>query len=149
MLIFRQTRLTDIDACFSVRERTRENAIPRERLAAIGITPQSFAAALESGRVNGWVCEADGQVVGFCSGDTETGEVLVLAVLPEYEGKGVGRRLLAEVVGELRAQGHGKLWLAASADPAHRSHGFYRAQGWKPTGEVDAAGDEILVLEQS
>ncbi|HEU4558488.1 MAG TPA: GNAT family N-acetyltransferase [Longimicrobium sp.] len=147
MLVFRETRLSDIDACFSVRERTRENAILRERLAAIGITPESSAAGLEAGRVKGWVCEDDGEVVGFCSGDTETGEVLVLAVLPEYEGTGVGRRLLAEVVRELRAQGHGRLWLAASADPAHRSHGFYRAQGWKPTGEVDAHGDEILVLD--
>jgi GNAT superfamily N-acetyltransferase len=150
MLIFRETQPGDIDACFSVRGRTRENAISREQLAAIGITPESSSAALESGRVKGWVCEDDGQVVGFCSGDTETGEVLVLAVLPEYEGKGVGRRLLAEVVRELRARGHGRLWLAASADPAHRSHGiyFYRAQGWKPMGEVDAAGDEILVLER-
>ena len=147
MPIFRETQPPDINACFSVRERTRENAIPRERLAAIGITPESSAEGLEAGRVKGWVCEDGGEVVGFCSGDTGTGEVLVLAVLPGYEGKGVGRRLLAEVVRELRAQGHGRVWLAASADPAHRSHGFYRAQGWKPTGEVDAAGDEILVLE--
>lgn len=147
MLVLRHTQLRDIDACFSVRGRTRENAISREQLAAIGITPQSSAAGLESGRVKGWVGKDDGQVVGFCSGDAGTGEVLVLAVLPEYEGRGVGRRLLAEVIRELRARGHGRVWLAASADPAHRSHGFYRAQGWRPTGEVDAVGDEILVLE--
>lgn len=147
VLVFRQTRTSDAEACFSVRGRTREYPISREQLAAIGITPASFAAGLESGRVTGRVCEDDAQVVGFCSGDTETGEVLVLAVLPEYEGKGIGRRLLAEVVGELRAHGHRRLWLGASPDPATRAHGFYRSLGWKPNGEMDSHGDEVLVLE--
>jgi ribosomal protein S18 acetylase RimI-like enzyme len=147
MLIFRETEPRDVDACFSVRERTRQSPIPREWLASIGITPESSAADLESGRAKGWVCEHEGQVVGFCSGDTETGEVLVLAVLPDYEGQGVGRRLLAEVVDALRAKGHRRLWLAAAVDPEIRAHGFYRALGWTPTGEREANGDEILVLE--
>lgn len=147
MLMFRKTQPGDVDACFAVRGRTRENPVSREQLAAVGITPESVAEALESGRTIGWVCEEGGEVVGFCSGDAETGEVLVLAVLPEHEGKGVGRRLLGEVVGEMRALGHRRVWLAASPDPAVRAHGFYRAQGWRPSGEVDAIGDEILVLD--
>lgn len=147
MLIFRPTQPPDVDACFSVRAGTRQNPIAREQLAAAGITPQSTRADLQAGRVKGWVCEHDGQVVGFCSGDCATGEVLVLAVLPTFEGKGIGRRLLAEVVDELRALGHRRPWLAAAADPAIRAHGFYRALGWTPTGERDGNGDEILVLE--
>jgi ribosomal protein S18 acetylase RimI-like enzyme len=147
VLVFRPTQSGDVEACFTVRARTREHALSREQLASIGITPASFAAALDSGRVRGWVCEDGEQVVGFCSGDAETGEVLVLAVLPEYEGRGVGRRLLAEVVGELRALGHPRLWLGASPDPATRAHGFYRSLGWRPNGEVDSHGDEVLVLE--
>lgn len=146
MLVVRPTQPPDSDACFTVRGRTRENPVSREQLAAVGITPESFAAALESGRIVGWVCEDGGEVVGFCSGDAETGEVLVLAVLPEYEGKGVGRRLLGEVVDELRAMGHRRVWLAASPDAAIRAHGFYRALGWRATGQVDAIGDEILEL---
>jgi ribosomal protein S18 acetylase RimI-like enzyme len=147
MLIFRPTQPSDVDACFTVRAHTRQSPIPREHLAAMGITPESTVGDLRSGRIRGWVCEADGQIVGFCSGDCQTGEVLVLAVLPEYERRGVGRRLLAEVVDALRATGHGRLWLAAAADPTIRAHGFYRALGWMPTGETDASGDEILVLE--
>jgi hypothetical protein len=34
----------------------------------------------------------------------------------------------------------------ASADPTVRAHGFYRALGWRPTGERTANGDEILEL---
>jgi ribosomal protein S18 acetylase RimI-like enzyme len=147
LLEFHQTRTGDVDACFEVRGRTREHAIPREQLAAVGITPASVAADLASGRVIGWVCADDGEVVGFCSGDAETGEVLVLAVLAEYEGRGIGKRLLADVVGALRERGHRRLWLATSRNPASRAYGFYRAQGWLPSGRMDAMGDEILVLD--
>lgn len=41
--LFRDARLSDIEALFSVRERTRENAISKEQLAAIGITGESLA----------------------------------------------------------------------------------------------------------
>lgn len=88
------------------------------------------------------------QVVGFCSGDAETGEVLVLAVLPEHEGQGVGRRLLGRWWASTGALGHRRVWLAASPDPAIRAHGFYRARGMEAERRgVDAIGDEILVRD--
>jgi GNAT superfamily N-acetyltransferase len=68
----------------------------------------------------------------------------VLALLPAHEGQGVGRQLLARVVDRLLAAGHGRLFLGCSADPASRSHGFYRHLGWRSTGSVDAHGDEVL-----
>ena len=71
----------------------------------------------------------------------------MLAVLPEYEGRGIGAGLLARAVDWLRERGWRRLWLATNPDPNGRAHGFYRAQGWRPTGERQArAGDEILVL---
>ncbi|EWH01481.1 GNAT family N-acetyltransferase [Halomonas sp. BC04] len=146
MLIFRQTQQHDIEALFSVRERTRENAIPRERLAAIGITVASVAAALESGQLVSYVCEHHTSIVGFCSGDPDCGEVLVLAVLPDYEGLGVGKALLSRVVEELRESGHQTLWLAASSEASCRAYGFYRVQGWQPTVTFDENGDQILLL---
>jgi ribosomal protein S18 acetylase RimI-like enzyme len=146
VVIIRETHLHDIDSLFSVRERTRENAVPRERLAAIGITPASVAARLEAGQLISYVCEDGSSIVGFCSGDPTTGEVLVLAVLPAYEGRGVGKELLGRVVGALRDAGQRELWLAASADAKSRAHGFYRAQGWRASGTHDENGDEILLL---
>jgi ribosomal protein S18 acetylase RimI-like enzyme len=70
----------------------------------------------------------------------------VLAVLPEYEGRGIGRRLLGQAVRWLRASGCERVWLATNPDPSGRAFGFYRAQGWRPTGERQENGDEILVL---
>ncbi|PTT42300.1 GNAT family N-acetyltransferase, partial [Stenotrophomonas sp. HMWF022] len=53
---------------------------------------------------------------------------------------------LQEVVSLTRDSGHTRLFLACSADPHSRSYGFYRHLGWKATGEIDEAGDEILAL---
>jgi len=145
-LEFRDTRITDVDALFEVRANTRQNQLSRAALAELGITPESTSAALISGATVGAVCTYRKRVVGFCSGAVETGEILVLAVLPDYEGRRIGTRLLDYVVARLRKAGSPRLWLAAAADPTVRAHGFYRALGWRATGERTANGDEILEL---
>jgi ribosomal protein S18 acetylase RimI-like enzyme len=146
-LDFRETRSTDIEALFEIRALTRENAFSRESLAELGITPASVAAGFSGGLLKGWVCSHGSRIVGFCTGHAETGEVLVLAVLPQYEGLGIGKRLLAQVVEALRAAGCTRIWLAASATPTVRSYGFYRALGWRPNGERTEIGDDILELD--
>jgi GNAT superfamily N-acetyltransferase len=148
-LTFRETQPSDVEELFSVRARTRENSISKEQLAELGITPGAIAEHIADGKIKGWLCSHDSIVVGFCNGDVATGEVLVLAVLPEYERRGIGRKLLAHVVGCLRSIGINNLWLAASPDPSVRAHGFYRSLGWRPNGKVDDNGDEILVLTSS
>ena len=143
---FRETQLSDVEALFEVRARTRQNALSRAALAQLGITPESTACALHSGKIVGFVCTCDGRVVGFCSGDVGSGEVLVLAVLPDYEGRGIGKQLLSHVVARLAGAGMQRVWLAAAADPTVRAHGFYRRLGWRPTAESTSNGDEILEL---
>ena len=145
-LTYRGTLLSDVDELFSVRARTRENPMSRVQLAELGVTPDAIVGGLVSGRIRGWVCCHGSNIVGFCHGDRETGEVLVLAVRPEYEGRGIGRNLLTLVVEWLRALGFESLWLAASADANTRAYGFYRSLGWRPNGEMDENGDEVLVL---
>jgi ribosomal protein S18 acetylase RimI-like enzyme len=143
-LTFRAAQLEDIPGMFVLRERTRENAITREELALLGITPASTSARMKSGQSKSWVCSDGAALVGFCSGDTLTGEVLVVAVLPQFERRDVGKRLLLAVVAALHAAGCRRVWLAASANPHVRSYGFYRALGWRATGERAANGDELL-----
>ncbi len=147
-LVFRETELADVEGLFVVRARTKENSISKEELASLGITPESIAQAMTIGQVKGWVCLHESHLVGFCNGD-RSGEVLVLAVLPEYEHIGIGTMLLARVVEWLRSVAEDTLWLAASSDRNSRAHGFYRSLGWRPSGEIDDNGDEILVLEVS
>jgi len=137
----------DAAACVAMRGLTRENAVPPESLAAMGITPETWAAGIASGQLPGHVALApDGALAGYGFGDAGTGEVVVLALLPAFEGQGIGQTLLARVVQDLRAAGHTRLFLGCARDPATRSHGFYRRLGWRHTGEFDANDDEILEL---
>jgi len=145
--VCRPATAEDVPACLELRGRTRENAIPVERLAAMGITAESWSGDVRSGLLPGYVCTHGERIVGYCFGDASTGEVAVLALLPEHEGQGVGKRLLALVVDRLARSGHRRLFLGCSSDPRTRSHGFYRHLGWQSTGTIDANGDEVLELK--
>lgn len=139
----------DIDDLFLVRASTRENAIAPGRLAELGITPAALHETMLAGTSVTWVCQTEGRVVAFCSVQPSSGEVTVLAVRAGHERRGIGRELLAAAVDCLRASGCRRIWLAASLDPRLRSHGFYRANGWRPTGRLVGHGDEELELDGS
>lgn len=136
----------DIPDCVVLRGLTRENAVSPERLAEKGITVESWAGEVTSGSLPGFVCVDGDSIVGYCFGNRTTGEVVVLALLPAYEAKGLGKQLLDLVIGLLVEAGHRRLFLGCSSDPAVRSHGFYRHLGWASSGTFDLAGDEILEL---
>ncbi|KAF0815029.1 hypothetical protein IGB42_00106 [Andreprevotia sp. IGB-42] len=140
----RETRAADFPALFDLRARTRENAMSVAELAARGVTPESAAEALATGQIRGWLYEVDGKIVGFASGDRSSGEMLVLAVLPEFEALGIGRALLTRVTQWLQECGHQHIWLTANPDSAVRAYGFYRHCGWVASGEM--AGDEEIMV---
>ena len=135
---------SDLRTCTEIRGKTRDNPLSEEVLISIGVTEEKWSAYMEEGKIIGSVYECDGQVVGFCFADTESSEILVLALLPEFENKGIGKMLLQELIRKMIKLGHEKLWLAASPDPAIRAHGFYRHLGWVSTGKLDSNQDEIL-----
>jgi len=143
-IAYRRAVPDDTPACIVLRGLTRENAFSVERLAALGITLESWQAGIADGSLPGHVATEGGKIVGYCFGERETGEIAVLALLPEHEGQGVGRTLLNLVVAEFKSFGFDRLFLSCSADPASRSYGFYRHLGWRSTGSFDDRGDEIL-----
>ena len=130
---FREIAPDDVPALFDVRVATRENRLSREELAARGITEPAVRARL-SGSFRGWLCECDGRVAGFAMGDGATGELEVIAVLPEFEGRGAGRGLLRRVEDWLRSLGWHEVWLFTDPDPSLRAYRFYRAAGWRDDG---------------
>ena len=127
-----------------LRGLTRENAVSEERLRELGITAESWASDIQSEQLQGIVAFSKDEIIGYCFGNSNSGEVVVLAVRPAFEGQGVGKHLLLLVVELLYAHGHTKLFLGCSSDPAVRSYGFYRYLGWRSVGTVDAHGDEVL-----
>ncbi|MEO9383451.1 GNAT family N-acetyltransferase [Chromobacterium phragmitis] len=143
-ITYRAAHPDDVAICIVIRGQTRENAISETSLNELGITRDSWAQSVRAGTLPGVVAEAEGSIVGYCFGDSHSGEVVVLALLPDFEGIGVGRALLTRVMAILRDAGHRRLFLGCNSDPQVRSHGFYRRLGWVSSGEVDQYGDEML-----
>ncbi len=103
-------------------------------------------------RVTGAFLEPGGMVVGYCILWFIPPEVQVhnLAVHPGFQGKGIGRRLLARALAEARAQGAtvATLEVRPSNLPARR---VYEALGFKTVAirpcYYRADGEDGLVME--
>jgi ribosomal protein S18 acetylase RimI-like enzyme len=65
--------------------------------------------------------------------DASAPEVGLLAVAPEAQGRGLGERLLAAAVAELRAAGHERALLNVLADNAAAVR-LYERSGWSAVG---------------
>lgn len=104
---------------------------------------------LEAGPVRWWLAEIDETVIGFARAgpsrdpiDPDLGELDTIAVAPSAWRRGVGRRLMDRALDELRAAGYheGILWTLAHYEQGRT---FYEATGWRASGEVRAAGQQI------
>ena len=142
-LNFRPALASDIAECIQLRGLTRENAVSAERLAELGVTQASWAAQVSDGSLPGWIAEQE-HILGYCFADVQSGEIVVLALLPQAEGKGIGQQLIQRAMHALRQHGHQRLFLACSRNPAVRSYGFYRHLGWRSTGQLSGQYDEVL-----
>ena len=146
-ITYRSALPDDAPECVVLRGKTRQNPASEELLRSMGITATTWAENIRSGALPGHVCTVDDRIVGYCFGDRETGEIVVVALLPEFEDRGIGREVLRRTLEELADLGHQRAFLGCSTDPASRSYGFYRHLGWRSTGTFDRYGDEILELD--
>ena len=146
-LDYRPALREDAAECVELRGKTRQNPASAELLRSMGITAESWGANIDSGELPGFICHADRAMVGYCFGVRETGEIQVLAVLPEFENRGIGKELMRLTTDKLADLGHSRLFLGCNPDSSSRSHGFYRHLGWRSTGTFDQYGDEILELQ--
>ena len=142
----REVEKSDIKEILNIRVSTKENHFSMDDLAEVGVTPQSVSEWLD-GSIKGWICEISGKPVGFTLGDGATAEMLVIAIYPEYEKLGIGKKLITQIQDWLWSFGHKELWLWSNPDSTVRAHGFYRKLGWEPTGEING-NDEKLKLKR-
>ena len=66
----------------------------------------------------------------------EEGYIRGMAVLPEWQGKGVAQRLLETAEAEVQRRGCSRVSLDTT-DPLQRAIRFYEKQGYRRTGHVD------------
>lgn len=95
------------------------------------IQPDDYRTMLTQ-RGQGWVAEIDGRIAGFAVADRERSNVWALFVHPDFEGRGVGRRLHDVMLGWFFEAGAAAVWLGTSPDT--RAEVFYRSAGWRMVG---------------
>jgi GNAT superfamily N-acetyltransferase len=126
-MILRQAHTRDIEALHIVRMAVKENVLSNPAL----VTQQDYEAFLTTaGR--GWLCEVEGRVAGFAIVDMQRHNVWALFVHPDFEGRGIGKRLQDTLLQWYFARPGNTLWL--STGPGTRAEEFYRRTGWKATG---------------
>lgn len=126
-MIFREARLGDIKQIQVVRNSVTENTLSNPDL----VTDKDCEEFLFS-RGKGWVCEIDGQIVGFSIADLKNNNIWALFLHPDYEKQGIGRKLHDMMLDWYFAQTSENVWLGTS--PGTRAATFYRKTGWKEIG---------------
>ena len=73
-----------------------------------------------------WIAERDGRVVGWCARDGERNYISDLWVLPECQGRGIGRALVLYACDRIKADGH-EIGNHPYPCPQHRCYPALRA----------------------
>jgi len=137
-MIFREALEEDIEGMFVVRTAVKENLLSYNQLRQIGITPESISEMLQDS-CNAWVAEEGDRIVGFSIADKSNGRLWALYILPEFEGRGIGKKLLQEAEQWLWQHKLREIWLTTESRPT-RALGFYKHLGWeyrKNSGQND------------
>jgi mycothiol synthase len=93
------------------------------------------------------LCWIDGRLAGACwtkihPGPEPVGEIYVMSTDPDFQGRGLGRRILSQALAHLSAAGIGSTILYVEGDnlPAL---GLYRSFGFEPTSRTVVASAEV------
>ena len=125
--------ISDIPRMQIVRRAVRENVLSNPNLI-----PNDAYIPFITVHGKGWVSESDNKITGFAIADLEKENIWALFVLPEYEGRGIGKDLQKIMLDWYFNTGKDYVWLGTS--PGTRAEKFYIKTGWKANGHH---GDEV------
>ena len=123
----RVAEIKDISQIQVVRNLVKEN-----RLSDPALVPDSDVQDYITRRGRGWVCEINGQVVGFAIADLVDNNIWALFIHPDFEKLGIGKKLHDEMMNWYFSETDKTVWLGTS--PKTRAELFYRKAGWKEIG---------------
>ena len=124
---FRQATTEDIPQIQIVRNSVKENQLSNPNLI-----PDDLVEEFITKRGKGFVCEIDDIIVGFSIVDFVENNVWALFLLPEFEGKGIGKKIHQLMLDEYFSKTKETIWLSTEANS--RAETFYKKQGWKNAG---------------
>ena len=126
-MLFREATIDDIPQIQRVRNSVKENVLSDPNLVT-----DSGCVDYITRRGKGWVCETEGHIVGFAIADLKENNIWALFLQPDYERKGIGRRLHQLMMDWYFSQTDKTVWLSTA--PNSRAETFYRKAGWKEAG---------------
>lgn len=126
-MIVRDACIADIPQIQIVRHSVKENV-----LSDPGLVTDEDCAEFISVRGRGWVCESSGEILGFAIADLLENNIWALFVKPEFERKGIGRKLHDRMMHWFFSQSKNIAWLGTA--PGTRAASFYKKAGWKESG---------------
>ena len=124
---FRQAIPEDIPQIQIVRNSVKENQLSNPNLI-----PDDLVEEFITKRGKGFACEIDDIIVGFSIVDFVENNVWALFLLPEFEGKRIGKKLHQLMLDEYFSKTKETIWLSTEANS--RAEIFYKKQGWKNAG---------------
>ena len=124
---FREATVNDIDNYMVVRMAVKENVLNNPALV-----PREDNVAYLTKYGKGWVCEIENRIVGFSVVGLTQRNVWALFVLPEFEGKGIGRKLHDIMIDWYFSQTNDTIWLGT--EQYTKAENFYKNRGWTVVG---------------
>jgi GNAT superfamily N-acetyltransferase len=124
---FREATIHDIPQMQIVRHLVKENVLSNPAL----VTDKDCEDFLTR-KGKGWVCEDGKLIVGFAIADLSGKNIWALFIHPNYEGKGLGKKLHDIMLDWYFHQTKETVWLSTA--PNTRAEKFYRKAGWKEAG---------------
>jgi GNAT superfamily N-acetyltransferase len=139
-LTYRPALVDDIPDLMSIRNNVREN-----QLVSTVIANDDYVQAMTiDGRA--WLCESDGEVVGFVNGRVKQGDIWALFLRESHEGRGIARALMDIVEDWMFGEGLDSIWLVTA--PRTRAERFYRRRGWAERGSKDTGEVEFILTRE-
>jgi GNAT superfamily N-acetyltransferase len=138
MAVIRGAELEDVDRCLDLWLALHGAGLQPEKAAARVLSLRAYFAEHLRKDVHVWVAEEDGQFVACCGLVLQTrppttrnlsgleAYIYNMYTRPEYRGRGIGTRLVNEVLAAARELGAGRVRLDASdmGRPVYEAAGF-------------------------
>lgn len=127
-MIFREALINDVPQIQVVRNLVKENTLSNPALVS-----NNDCIDFITKRGRGWVCEISGVIVGFSIVDLRDNNIWALFIHPDYEAKGIGKKLHNLMLNWYFEQTKETLWLGTY--PNTRAAIFYKCNGWQEAGK--------------
>lgn len=112
---------------------------------------QSFIDEINKDYAHYFVCETNGEITGYAGiwCIYETAELIRIAILPEYQGKGIGSKLMTEVIECAKSYGCERMMLEVRHSNIEAKH-LYEKYGFTEISVRKGYynGEDAIIMER-